>query len=123
MAAVTREDDYIPNISGIINCLRQAQCYNLKLTLECSWRQIGMMRQMGYKKQVLLFELLRRIAENPDSISNYKGARAVKPSPRKKLINRVIRRNMNDQETQALIAKEKKLHEIKERLRQMGLVT
>lgn len=112
--AAANDDDYNPDVSAIVNCLRYAHHINLKQTLDCKWYIIAYMRNMGFKRQALFLDLLKRIADNPDHIDNIIQSQSI--PTRAAYINEVIRQNKLAHE------KEKKLSEIERRLREMGMI-
>ena len=90
---VMREADNEQTLRRLLTILRAHQMMTIEDVLETSWSELSRLRQLGATSRKLLAELLERIVEEPELLID---------------------------ETKA--EREQKLHSIKERLREMGLV-
>jgi hypothetical protein len=128
--AVSNPEELGPNLSVIINALRSKGYRDLSSVLNSSWKELYQVRLIGYKRQILLLELLERISADPEVISNYKIAPRVTKRSKKKMaeleLKRIIKRYRKTPEEllkeEELAAKEVRLQEIKDKLRKLGLI-
>lgn len=143
---VRQEEDYGPDITAVITCLRRLNCGNLGHVLELTPQQLGKVYHMGKKRQRQLFMLLLRIYENPNLIENYEFT-ATNPKPKKqkrlsrsKYVNDVMERfrmeaveqaeelpmtvfeSEQTAEEEEQVTRGERLEAIKKQLRDMGMI-
>lgn len=91
--AALREEDNEQTLRRMLTVLRANQYMTIRDVLQSSWQELSALRQMGVASCLLLGSLLERITQQPDLLVD-----------------------------EAVAQREQKLHSIKERLREMGLV-
>jgi len=91
--AALREEDNEQTLRRMLTILRANQYMTIRDVLQSSWQELSGLRQMGAASCLLLGSLLERITLQPDLLVD-----------------------------EAVAQREQKLHLIKERLREMGLV-
>ncbi|MGO4371968.1 hypothetical protein AB4Z21_14485, partial [Paenibacillus sp. MCAF20] len=85
-----RNQDSKPTLTRTITALTRSHT-SLKAVLDATWHQLRQVRNLGPKSQLLLFELLLRVSENPELLEEVN--EVIKPSKTEILRTRFEDRN------------------------------
>ncbi|MEK4878958.1 MULTISPECIES: hypothetical protein [Paenibacillus] len=130
LKTVAQEEERGHNLTGLINALYIQGHLDLDRLLNCTRKEIYQARRIGAKKQVLLLNLLERISADPKIIENHKipptitihTEKDIGELTLKKIIGKYKETHVDSLKLEETNEKEVRLKNIKNRLREMGMI-
>lgn len=110
-------NDPQPSLSRIINSLSIQRYFTVGSVIHATWHELGRIRNIGTTSQLLLFNILQRVTDDPERLRLEPSKQSIDKMSR--LIRSFEQRNPPTHEEQL---KQDKLDAIKRKLQSMGLI-
>lgn len=123
------ENDNLTCYTGLYNCLKRSNLDTVGQLLYTSHWKLLNTRNLGQRRHELLYRLLDRAVESPDTLLDLADPKTEEPIPdppstasKSTYIDFVIENYKNDDELKVIQAKEDRIKALTERLREMGMI-